>query len=89
MLWALLGTACVIYTVYELRQLWKLRSPSSERTSSRRAPPRPAPGQAPPQAGAPDVQFGDVEPPEPPVTLDRRTRHDPYLAQLKRRTTDR
>jgi hypothetical protein len=89
MLWTLLGTACVIYTVYELRRLRKLRAVHSGRGRSPQTPPRPDPARPPTPAGEPEVQFGDVDPPAPPVTLDRRTRHDPYLAQLKRRTTDR
>jgi hypothetical protein len=84
MLWAVLGLACVAYTIFELVQLRKVRGRGAGRAASgqRTAPP-------PAGAPAPDVQFGDVEPPAPPVTLDRRTRHDPYLAQLKRRATDR
>jgi len=86
MLWAILGSACVIYTVVELFQLWKGPAlPPPPTAGTPRTEPPPTGGAAP----APEMQFGDVEPPEPPVTLDRRTRHDPYLAQLKRRASDR
>lgn len=84
MFWALLGTACVAYVIVEFVNLRELREtagrPYEGPTSTRGSA-------APPRGAAPDVQFGSVgEAPE--VTLDRRTRNDPYLAQLKRRGTD-
>lgn len=90
MLWGLLGTACVIYTIVELLHARKLRA-TSPRPAQARPSPRADAGQRATSGGTPppDVQFGAVDPPPPPVTLDRRTRHDPYKAQLKRRQTDR
>jgi len=89
MLWGLLGTACVFYVIVELLHARKLRA-ASPRPAQARPSQRPEPAQrTAPGAPPPDVQFGAVDPPTPPVTLDRRTRHDPYKAQLKRRETDR
>jgi hypothetical protein len=76
-----------VYTIVELVNLQQFRAESAGGAAPRAGSGRPAAGSTAGGAPAAEPRFGDVGP-APEVTLDRRTRNDPYLAQLKRRATD-